>query len=96
MKTNAILLVLMLLTACRPGAPSAEFYPLRGPLDVPLSEAVRVGDMLYLSGQIGTDSNGRLVPGGMENETRQALENIDEVLRRHGPARDKASSAPSC
>jgi reactive intermediate/imine deaminase len=40
--------------------------------------------MLYLSGQLGTDSSGKLVPGGIQAETRQALANIADVLRRHG------------
>jgi reactive intermediate/imine deaminase len=39
--------------------------------------------MLYLSGQLGTDSTGRLVPGGIAAETRQTLENIRAVLLRH-------------
>jgi 2-iminobutanoate/2-iminopropanoate deaminase len=40
--------------------------------------------MLYLSGQIGTDSAGRLVKGGIGPETRQTMENIRAVLERHG------------
>jgi reactive intermediate/imine deaminase len=51
---------------------------------LPFAEAVRVGDMLYLSGQIGTDSTGRLVPGGIGPETRQTLTNVATVLARHG------------
>ena len=45
--------------------------------------------MLYLSGQIGTDAAGRLVPGGIVPETRQALENIRAVLARNGSAMDR-------
>ncbi len=56
--------------------------PSTGPL--PFSAAVRVGDMLYLSGQIGTDSSTSLVPGGIGPETRQTLENIQTVLTRAG------------
>ena len=56
---------------------------------LPFSEAARVGDMLYLSGQLGTDSTGRLVPGGIGPETRQALTNIADVLERHGSALDQ-------
>ena len=61
-----------------------EFFPMPGSAALPFSEAVRVGDMLYLSGQLGTDSSGRLVPGGIQAETRQALTNIADVLQRHG------------
>jgi reactive intermediate/imine deaminase len=56
---------------------------------LPFSEAVRVGNMLYLSGQLGTDSTGRLVPGGIRAETRQALSNIAAALERHGFALDQ-------
>jgi reactive intermediate/imine deaminase len=45
--------------------------------------------MLYLSGQLGTDSTGRLVPGGIGPETRQALANIAGVLARHGSSLDR-------
>ena len=55
-----------------------------GSRPLPFSEAVQVGDMLYLSGQLGTDSSGRLVPGGIGPETKQTLTNIANVLERHG------------
>jgi 2-iminobutanoate/2-iminopropanoate deaminase len=45
--------------------------------------------MLYLSGQLGTDSTGRLVPGGIRAETRQALLNIASVLQRHGSSLER-------
>jgi len=51
---------------------------------LPFSEAVRVGDMLYLSGKLGTDSSGKVVAGGIAAETRQAMENIKEALERCG------------
>jgi 2-iminobutanoate/2-iminopropanoate deaminase len=56
---------------------------------LPFSEAVLVGEMLYLSGQLGTDSTGRVVPGGIGPETRQALTNIADVLERHGSSLDQ-------
>jgi reactive intermediate/imine deaminase len=58
---------------------------------LPFCEAVRVGDVLYLSGQIGSppsDPMG-LVPGGVEAETRQALENVRDVLKRAGVGMDR-------
>jgi reactive intermediate/imine deaminase len=54
----------------------------------PFSEAVRVGRTLYLSGQLGTDSTGHLVPGGIQAETRQALQNIKRVLEANGSSLD--------
>jgi reactive intermediate/imine deaminase len=39
--------------------------------------------MLYLSGQLGTDSSG-LVSGGIKAETKQTMENISRLLERNG------------
>ena len=55
---------------------------------LPFSEAVRVGSMLYLSGQIGIDSSMKLVSGGITAETRQAMENIKATLERYGSSLD--------
>ena len=55
----------------------------------PFSPAVQVGSMLYLAGQIGTDSTNRLVPGGIEPETRQTMANIADILRRSGSSMDR-------
>ena len=59
-----------------------EVIQMPGSLEgLPFSSAVRVGDMLYLSGQIGTLPGTRdLAPGGVAAEARQTLENIKEVL----------------
>lgn len=67
----------------------AEFFPMPGSGALPFSEAVGVGDMLYLSGQLGTDSSGKLVTGGIQAETRQALANIADVLQRHGSSMEQ-------
>lgn len=50
---------------------------------LPFSEAVRVGDMLYLSGQIGNKADGTL-PAGIEAQARQTMDNIGAVLTRQG------------
>src|SRR5882672_1128962 len=55
------------------------------PTTLPFSEAVRVGDMLYLSGQIGIEPGTlKLVPGGIKEETKQAMSNIKTTLEAHG------------
>ena len=52
---------------------------------LPFSDAVRVGDVLYLSGQLGNvPGKMELVKGGMEAETRQTMENIAAVLKANG------------
>ena len=51
----------------------------------PFSDAVIYGNTLYLTGQIGKDhTTGKIVEGGIEAETRQALENIKAVLEANG------------
>ena len=51
----------------------------------PFSEAVQVGNLLFLSGQIGIDPATRLlVEGGILPEARQTMENIKATLERHG------------
>ena len=49
----------------------------------PFSEAVQVGNTLYMSGQIGF-KNGKLVKGGIKAETKQALDNIHTTLLKYG------------
>lgn len=51
------------------------------PTNLPFSEAVRVGNVLYLSGQIGIiPGSMKLVPGGIREEARQTMENIKTSL----------------
>ncbi len=55
------------------------------PTTLPFSEAVRVGDTLYLSGQIGIKPGTlELAAGGIAGEARQTLENIRTTLETHG------------
>ena len=54
-------------------------FPATG---LPYSPGILVNDTLYLSGQLGRDpQTAKLVPGGIEAETRQVLANLREVLR---------------
>lgn len=78
----------------RPDAPAArpavEYYQPFGKPTRPFSPAVRVGNLVFLAGQMGTDpsANGALVPGGITAETRQVLENITRVLGAIGLSMD--------
>jgi reactive intermediate/imine deaminase len=57
------------------------------PATLPFSEAVRVDDTLYLSGQIGIEPGTmKVVPGGIREEARQALANIKTSLEANGYA----------
>ena len=70
-------------------APTVEHFAMDFPAPLPFSAAVRVGSTLYLSGQLGTDSAGRLVAGGIGPETRRALENIRAIVERAGATMDE-------
>lgn len=61
-----------------------EFLTSENMKGLPFSEAVRMGNVLYLSGQMGIDTSIHLVPGGIAAETRQALENIKATLEKYG------------
>lgn len=91
--------VLVLLAAALLGAPPAAraqvpvehmTSELTTSLDLPFSEAVRVGHLLFLSGQIGNlPGKMELVPGGIAAETRQTLENIRRVLELNESSLDR-------
>jgi 2-iminobutanoate/2-iminopropanoate deaminase len=83
-------LALVCTTACTPRR-TLEFMPDPTPPAGPFSRAVRVGELLFLAGQIGTDASGRLVPGGIEAETRQTMQNIRAELRRNGLEMDRVA-----
>ena len=55
------------------------------PARVPLSQAIKVGEWVFASGQLGTDpSTGHLAKGGIKAETRQVCENLKAVLEAGG------------
>ncbi len=57
--------------------------PMLGEQRLPFSSAVRVGDLLFLSGQLGIGTDGKL-PAGMEAQAKQTMENIGAVLKEQG------------
>jgi 2-iminobutanoate/2-iminopropanoate deaminase len=58
----------------------AEFYPAARP-GAPFSEAVRAGDFLIVSGQVGLTPD---KPASFEDQARHALDGVAAVLGRHG------------
>ena len=69
-----------------PARSAVEYFPAPARPDgsaPPFSSAVRVGDVLYLAGQLGIGADGKL-PDGIDAQTKQALENIGAVLKRAG------------
>jgi 2-iminobutanoate/2-iminopropanoate deaminase len=64
-----------------------HFYnsPAAAAAKLPFSQAVRVGNILYLSGAIGVlPDKMELAPGGIEPETTQMMENIGNTLKANG------------
>ncbi|MCY3699758.1 MAG: RidA family protein [Gemmatimonadetes bacterium] len=62
---------------------------LGGRPNSPFSEAVRVGNVLYLSGKLGTVPGEGLVEGGIIPETQQTMRNIADALERYGSSLDE-------
>ena len=92
----ALLAGLLAFSACgAPERPAAtppltlERVAMPGNLKLPFSAAVRVGPMIYLSGQLGTDSTGHVVAGGIGPETAQALTNVEALLAAQGSGMDR-------
>lgn len=84
-----IFFIALLLAGCA-SAPEYHTLPERRSLNLPYSDAVRVGELLFLSGTVGAAPGTRqLVPGGVVPETRQALENIRTNLEAHGSSLDR-------
>lgn len=88
---GALLVAPVLGTACSPE--STLPAPVRERIDTdrapaaigPYSQAIRVGSVVYLAGQIGLDpATGDLVEGGIAGETRRTMENLGAVLEAAG------------
>jgi len=71
------------------GSTDPRFFPAHDPAfaSFPFSEAVQLGHLLFVSGQIGNVPGAvALVPGGIATESKQALDNIRSILTRHDSA----------
>ena len=63
-------------------------------MNLPFSDAVRVGHLLFLSGQIGNiPGTTDLAAGGIQGEARQTMENIRAVLEANGSSMDRVIKA---
>jgi reactive intermediate/imine deaminase len=101
MRSRFASLSLLVLTACQvsvvnrnPNAPTPSddvqfVVPTGAAATLPFSPMVRVGNVLYLAGQLGTSSTGALVQGGIAAETRQAMDNIKTLLEANGSSMDR-------
>ncbi len=87
---RVIPLLLVLLTACASagagGGAGREVIGTAGGR-APYVPGIRTGDLVFLSGQIGTVPGQGLAEGGVEAETAQALANVDRLLGEAGLTR---------
>ena len=62
------------------------------PANTTYSQVSILGDLVFVSGQIGIDpATGRLADGGIQAQTRHAIENIDRCLTAAGTSLDKVA-----
>ncbi len=60
------------------------------PARVPLSQGIKAGEWIFVSGQLGNDPRtGKLAAGGIGPETRQVCENLKAILRAGGSSLEK-------
>jgi 2-iminobutanoate/2-iminopropanoate deaminase len=60
-----------------------------GKSHVPLSPAVRAGDLVFVSGQVPVKADGSMESGNIEAQTRQVLENVKAALALAGATMDQ-------
>ncbi|MDH4057270.1 MAG: Rid family hydrolase [Cyclobacteriaceae bacterium] len=87
------LTIFLFIASCAPSVKNKKAVYLQtdefSKFNYPFSEAVRYGNILYASGQIGDlPETGKLVEGGIVAETNQAMKNIKAVLERYGSSMD--------
>lgn len=85
-----LLLAALCALAAPPLAAQTKEVINLGSGNAPFSTAVKVGNVLYLSGQIGTVPRQGLIAGGISAETRQTLENIKRTLEQLGSSMEDA------
>ena len=90
MKHIVTLAIATLLTAttaaAQPARPYVEHFPasrINATTPAPFSTAVRVGDIVYLSGAIGIRPDGTL-PASFEEQAKQTMENVGAALKTAG------------
>lgn len=82
--------ILLFSVPAQAGELEVEHYSANPDMQLPFSDAVKVGHMLYLSGKIGNiPGTPQLAEGGIQGETRQTLENIKASLEKYGSSLDE-------
>ena len=82
---NSILIAILLLTACCSALADQKAHYIvseqTAALNLPFSDAVQVGDIIFMSGTLGvTSAKFKLVEGGITQETHQIFANMKSLL----------------
>ncbi|MCK8479961.1 RidA family protein [Psychroserpens algicola] len=95
MKNSSYFIIILFffgMTSCQQNSQDISFHKSHEPqkAEMPFSDVVEANGFLFLAGQVGMDHSTRtLVKGGIENETRQCIENIKAVLLQHNSSLDR-------
>lgn len=84
---NRYILVLFITLVALPVSAHdhVEYHSANPDMTLPFSDAVRVGDLLFLSGKLGNIAGTpQMVEGGIQPETRQTMEHIKAALEKYG------------
>ncbi len=86
MKYISLLMIFLVFGCVQPPKPEAVFIQTEqhASRNLPFSQAVRYGDLLFVSGQIGDTESGELIKGGIVPETTQTMLNIQKILEANG------------
>jgi lysine/arginine/ornithine transport system substrate-binding protein len=74
-----------------PSEPVKMIHTPAAAAGLPFSETVQVGQTLYISGLLGLDANGELVPGGIRAETAQIVETLRGILKANAIGMDRVA-----
>jgi len=90
-----ILLLFIITTSCvynNGGSTQIDYYNSENTkkLDFPFSDATIVNNVIYVAGQVGNiPGTNEIVSGGIKEETKQTMKNIESVLLKLGSSMDK-------
>ena len=77
-------LALTIIPSWRAGYAQNRAINLSNANDLPFSDGIVAGNTLYVAGQQGLDTSGKLVPGGIGPETKATLVTIEKVVKAAG------------
>src|SRR4030095_4441240 len=84
------LIVLILPLAVRLSA--KEVVKMGAGSGLPFSPAVKAGNFVYVSGALATNEKGQVVPGTIQEQTKQVLNHLGTVLKASGSRLEHAAS----